>query len=330
MRVWRRFSIPSHASTDVFILKKKIMKNENQPHDTKISLSHEFPPGVDAGTEIILQVQVSCTNGCNLVGKKLKIIAEDGQILKEIALSQFAEKVNKTEEVTLQAPNQPGVYTWLIVYPQQEEEGILYHETSERFQFTVKAHRPSIAVWDLPSPVVVQSKFKIKAGVKCSANCKLTNKKVEIYNEKGVMVSAVHLGDTPWEQSKALYWTEAELISPEVEDYFKWTIQFSNQELEIPHEAAITAFGFRTAKKPEHQVRIKVVEKETQAPVKKAYVVIDIYRTYVDEEGLATLKVPKGTYELYVWERGYDTFQRTIEVNSDLSIQAELLTVPPI
>ena len=52
------------------------------------------------------------------------------------------------------------------------------------------AHITNVVVWDIPSAIVVGEKFRIKVGMKCSAECDLTGSHFEIYDH-GVEESGI-------------------------------------------------------------------------------------------------------------------------------------------
>ena len=284
-----------------------------------------------AGTDTALKVKVSCSSACDLRGKIVKIIAEDAVVAKEIELVTFDGAANESDEFVVKAPIQPGQYTWTAVFPVQEREGIMHQESSTPFSFTVKRHSTSIAVWDVPSPIVFNTKFKLKVGVKCSADCRLTDKKIEIYDQEGARVATGTLGDAPWSGTSALYWAEVELKAPDAEGYYEWAVKFPKPESDLPHEEASYELGFTTASPPEHVVTVQVTDKRTKAPIKAAYVVLQPYkgypyRGYTGEGGVAKLEVPKGEYTLYASKGDeYEAFQTSVKVASDIAIKAELL-----
>lgn len=305
------------------------MAEEAQAHETNTHMIQLIPAEVDAGADIGLKVRLSCPHGCDLRGSIVRIVAQDAAVVKEIELIEFDETVNETEEFVVKAPIEPGEYTWTAVFPAQEKEGILHEESSAPLSFTVKPHTTSMAVWDMPSPVAFNAKLKIKVGVKCSAGCKLTDQGIEIYDHEGQKAATATLGGVPWPETSALYWTEVELDAPSVEGYYTLTAKFPKPDLELPHQEASHTFGFRTGKPAEHMVTVKVIDKDTKAPLKSAHVSLHPYRGYTDERGVTKLEVPKGEYELYVSkDDDYMTFQTTVEITDDASIKAELLFFP--
>jgi hypothetical protein len=311
---------------------EEVKAEEVKAHETSTSMLEAAPAEIYAGSNIALQVRVSCPEKCNLQGGKVRIVDGEGAAIKEIELTEFDGTGNETDEFVVKAPTTPGSYTWTSVFPGQEKEGILHEESSAPFPFIVEPHATSIAVWDVPSPIVFNTKFKLKVGVKCSAECKLTDKKVEIYDHEGAKVATGTLSDAPWSGTSALYWAGVELKAPSVEGYYTWGVKFPKSDLELPHEAASYTFAFATARQPEHVVTVEVIEKkDTKTPVKNADVLLhphsgSPYRNRTDDGGVAKLEVPKGEYQLYVSKGGdYRESQTTIEVAGDVKVKVELM-----
>lgn len=304
------------------------MTRKVQAHETSTSMVKAASAELYAGTDIALKVRVSCPSACDLRGKIVKIIDQDA-VVQEIFLTEFYGTVNETDRLIVKAPTKPGEYTWTALFPAQEKEGVLHQESSAPFSFIVKPHHAtSMAVWDVSSPIVFNAKFKLKVGVKCSAECRLTGKKVEIYDHEGAKVATGTLGDVPWSATGALYWAEVELEAPTVEGCYTWEAKFPEPELELPHEGASYTFVFGTARQPEHVVTVEVLDKDTNTPIKHADVLLHPYRDYTDERGMARLMVPKGEYELYVSKNKYEIFQTTVKAASDVAVKAELLVAP--
>ena len=203
-------------------------------------------------------------------------------------------------------------------------------ESSVPFSFIVKPHATSIAVWDVPCPIVFNTKFKLKVGVRCSAECKLAGRKIEIYDKEGGKVATEKLGGVPWPATSALYWAEVELKAPSIEGCYRWTAKFPKPDLELPHEGTFCTFGFATALPPEHMVTVEVIDKNTKTMIKNARVFLCSYggypyRNLTDDGGVAKVSVPKGEYNICVLKDEYETFETTAEVASDVAIKAELL-----
>ncbi len=310
------------------------MAGQGQSHQTNTEMVGSSPPEVDAGTDIPLRVRVSCASACDLRGSRVRIIAEDGTVTGEAALASLEEAMNETDDFAVKAPIGLGECTWSILFPGQEVGGVPHEESSTSFPFVVRPHSVSMVVWDVPSPVAVNDKFKIKVGVKCSTGCKMTGNEIRIYGEKGKEVATETLGDVPWPGTSALYWAEVELDSPKVSGLYKWRGRFLKPDLRLPHEGASCQFTFAVARPPEHVVTVEVVAEDTKDPLKGVHVLLRepdryAYRGYTDEDGVAKVGVPKGEYALYASKDGaYETFETVLDVREDATIGVELSFVP--
>jgi hypothetical protein len=303
---------------------------EGRSHETTTSVIETFPPEVEARAEAALQAEVSCPDSCDLRHGILRIVLQDGGVVKEVELAQFDGRVNLTDQVSVKAPYRPGVHTWRAVFPAQGKEGHFHEESSTSFSFMVKPHSTSMAVWAVPSPLAVNSKFRVKVGVKCAAECNLAGKEVRVYGERGAKVATGFLGRVPLPGTSALYWTELELEAPGIEGYYSWRVRFLKPDLVLPHEGASCKFGFTTAPRPEHLVTVEVTDKNTNSSVKKANLLLRPqsgypYRACSDAAGVGRLEVPRGEYTLIISKGSdYGVFKATFEVNGDVNLKAEL------
>ncbi len=300
------------------------MAEEPKSHQTTTEMVKSAPAEVDAATEVVLKVKVTCTSGCDLAGKTIQVLGQDETVLCVTALASSEGKNGETEEFKIKAPAAIGACTWRVVFPAQDIEEVLHESSSASVQFQVKPHTTSMAAWDYASPAIMGQPFSVKIGVSCSGQCQLTGETVEVRDEKGEKLAAASLGDSPWPQTTGLYWAEVPLTAPPAETVYTWTARFGAAGLKLPHQDASTSFVFRTAKPPDHVVTVQVFDKESSAPIKGADVVLFPYRGTTDEAGVANVAVPKGDYEAYVSKPGYQSYQTNIKVDSDQSIKAEL------
>ena len=185
---------------------------------------------------------------------------------------------------------------------------------------------------------------------------------MEIEDHGGGKVADGTLGGVPYSDKVELYWAEVELKAPRTEGLYRWTAKFPKPELELPHDGASHAFGFGTVRPPEHVVTVEIIDKDTNTPIKNAYVYLGAsYRGSTDEHGVVKIGVPKGDYKLhvsksekapkgiefyyrdgtaeitsgrerklYVPEANKDNmqpFQTTVKVDSDVAIKVELVGI---
>lgn len=304
-------------------------------HETSCMLEGA-PADLDAGSIMALKVKVSCSSACDLRGKTAKIIAQDA-VVKEmgIELTEFDGVVTETDEFVVKAPTKPGGYTWTALFPAQEKDGALHGESSAPFSFIAKSHITNMTVWDVPSPIVLNARFKLKVGVRCSAECKLTDSKIEIYDHESSKVATETLRNVPWPDTAAVYWAEAKLEAPGTEGYYRWEAKFPATDLKLPHEEASSIFEFSTARPPEHVVTVEVMAKDTNKPLKNALVTLiscgtlhTTYRKRTLDSGVAALAVPKGEYQLCVDKGDHRPFDTTAEVAGDTKVKVELIFSP--
>ncbi len=69
---------------------------------------------------------------------------------------------------------------------------------------------------------------------------------------------------------------------------------------------------------------VVAIDRESQAPVAGATVVVHPYRAWTDERGVAEIRVPKGRFRLFVSGKSYFPFRRDGKVEADTMIEAEL------
>jgi hypothetical protein len=290
-------------------------------HHMKVSASQSVPPELDAGAEILMNVEVSCSEGCDLRGP-IQIVAEE-EVLVTRELVPRHGATNETGDITLTAPQQIGEHVWTVVFPRHDEDGVVHEESRLAITFTTRPHATSMAVWDVPSPLVVNAPFKVKVGVKCAAACQLAGWLIEVYDEAGIRLGEGRLGETPWPGTSALHVSEVELTGPAIEGIRSWSARFAAPESGLPHEEACAIFSFKTARPPEYCVTVRVTEPNTHAPLDRVDVRLGPYRASTDAHGLASLELPSGAYEVNAWKAGYEVSPRTVEVTGDLVIQLD-------
>ena len=215
------------------------------------------------------------------------------------------------------------------MFPKQQTEDLVHKEGSVPITVRTLAHDTSLAVWGVPSPIVMGHPFRIQVGATCSAGCDLKGKEIEICDETGASIARGTLGETPLDGTRALYWTEVDLVAPTREGSTSRSVRFAPTELRLPHGGASARFGFETVKPPQYSVAVKVVEKDVGTPVEDAQVRLGVYFAYSDANGLAKVAMPRGTYSLDVLKTGYEAPFTEFGVNDDVTVEVEVAGVPP-
>jgi hypothetical protein len=311
-------------------MRKKVERADEEPrtHPTSVALSQPLAAEVDAGTDIVLKIKVSCPHGCDLRGRVTNVMAPDGAVVAGSGLADFADNANETTAFTFTAPEEVGEYSWTVVFPKYEAEGLVHEEGSLPITVRTMAHDTSLAVWGVPSPIVIDHPFRIHVGATCTAGCDLKGKEIQICDESGDSIARGKLGETPWDGTRALYWTEVDLVAPAKEGATSRSISFAPTELHLPHGGASARFGFETVRRPQHSVTVKVVQKEAGTPVEDAQVRLGVYFASSDQTGLARVAIPQGTYDLDVLKTGYEADSRVLDVNGDLTVEVEVAVIP--
>jgi hypothetical protein len=306
---------------------------EARLHPTTVTLSRAPASEVDAGTEIVLKVKVSCPHGCDLRGRVIDVVAPDGAVVGSSLLAEFTDNVNETTGFAFIAPEEVGEYSWTVVFPKDRDESapapVVHAEGLHPITVRTLAHDTSLAVWGVPSPIVIDHPFRIQVGATCSSGCDLSGKEIQILDEAGVSIARAKLGDTPWDGTRALYWTDVDLVAPAREGATSRSITFAPTELRLPHGGASARFGFETVKPPQHSVAVKVVQKDAGTPVEDAQVRLGVYFAYSDANGVATVAMPQGTYSLDVLKTGFEAPSRVVDVCDDVTVEVEVVVVPP-
>jgi hypothetical protein len=293
-------------------------------HQTHLEIDPLTPATVYAGIDIGLNVKVSCPLGCDLSGAPVKVTAADA-VMMTGELGPYQDNINETHDFVLKAPNDIGDHAWSIVFPRHEADSVVHEERSVPFCFRTMPHMTSMAVWDVPSPVVVNTSFRVKVGIKCSALCQLTGQLFDICDEAGIALRSGRLGETPWPGSHSLYWAEVELAAPATEGVAFMTVTFAAGQTVLPHDNTAATFSFRVTSPPENSVAIRITAKETCLPVDEVEVRLGQYEAFTDHGGLATFDVPKGTYCVTIRKDGYAAEPVTVNVSEDVMVHVEAL-----
>src|SRR5216684_5393923 len=103
-------------------MSKRVERADEEPrtHLTSVALSRPPAEQVDAGTDIVLKIKVSCPYGCDLRGRVVNVIAPNGALVAGSRLTDFADDANETAEFAFVAPDQVGEYSWTLVFPKHE------------------------------------------------------------------------------------------------------------------------------------------------------------------------------------------------------------------
>ena len=297
-------------------------------HDQIACTVEVSPREVDAGADLTLKGRVSCPHGCDLRGESVSIRNQDDTELASVELTELDGKAYVTNELVLRAPLKVGEHIYRAVLAAHEKDGVSHEEASTELSFVVKAHAASVNVWGLPSAIAAGERFGLKVGIKCSSGCKLTGRELSIFDHEGAQVGAGNLLDDTWPGTSALYFAEVEAEAPFTTGDYKWEVKSPETDSGVPHAAGSFTIAVKVVSPPDYEVTVEAIDSEKQTPIKGAHVLLHPYRALTDENGVAKVKVTKGTYELFVSGFDYIRYQNTIDVAGDVTTRVEL-AVPP-
>jgi len=283
------------------------------------------PQSIDAGAEFSCSVALNWPDGIARDGANYRV-REGERTLQSGALPPRAD--DGSVALTLSAPDETGEHRLTLVVASAEAEEDERAEGALPFVLTTMPHETSLAVWDIPSPVVRNGRFEIKAGAKCSASCGLARKIIEIRDESGKLIGSGALGDATLPGTTALSFTAISLKAPRKLGLHEWTASFAPSELKLQHGGTTSRFSFVTVAEPEHAVSVKVVNKATKAPIAGAQVRLGVYRAQTDVSGSAKVRVPKGAFPLVVTRTGYKMPERSIQVAKDVRVRIAAEKLP--
>ncbi len=286
------------------------------------------PSDVDAGADISLDVEVSCSSVDDGAGTRLLIKDHDGRLAASVGLAEFDGEAHRTGALVVAAPLEPGTYTWSAVCAADTAPDVDREQTPATFSFTVHPHKTRVLVWNLPSAVQCGDTFSIKLGVKCSSRCRANGWALEVRDHEQNRLATARLGDDVWPETAALYYAEIDLKAPDMEGLYRWEVRAPGPGLEVPHAESVARLNVRVVPTPDCVVTVEAIDLESLTPVEGAKVVVHPYRAFTDERGMAEVKVPKGKYRLFVSGRGHFPFQSHCEVNTDMTIRAQLALDP--
>jgi hypothetical protein len=180
----------------------------------------------------------------------------------------------------------------------------------------------SLAVWDVPMPVIAGERFSIKVGAKSASKRKLAGCGVEVSDAAGAVVASGTLGEEPLAGSEALYWAALDVPAPAKEQLAEYSVRL------VPDDAVATRFSVAAAAKPEHRLSVKVTERDTTEALAGVEIRLGPFHARTDKTGHAELRLCKGDYQLQLWRTAHIAPPQSIGITGDLSIELKMVHVP--
>jgi hypothetical protein len=186
----------------------------------------------------------------------------------------------------------------------------------------------SLAVWDVPMPVVAGEKFSIKVGAKSASGRALASCRVEVSDASGAVVTTGTLGAAPWPETEALYWAALTIPVPAQQQSAEYAVRFMPNASEPADGTVATRFSIVVTAKPEHKLTVKVTEQATAEALGGVEIRIGAFGGRTDAAGRAELYVCKGEYQLQLFRTAHIAPARPITIKGDASVELTMLHVP--
>ena len=192
---------------------------------------------------------------------------------------------------------------------------------------TQQDDRISIAVWDVPLPVVAGGTFSIKLGAKSASGRTLAGGRVEVSDAAGTLVAAGALGATPWPGSEALYWTAIDVPAPREPRVAEYAVRFVPSARDSA-AAVASRFSVAAAAKPTHTLTVAITERDTKEALAGVEICVGPFHARTDKTGRAELRVCKGSYQLQLWRTAHIAQPQPLAIDGDRSIALTMTHVP--
>ena len=186
----------------------------------------------------------------------------------------------------------------------------------------------SLAVWDVPMPVVTGKNFSIKVGAKSSSGRASAGCRIEVSDSTGAVVATGTLGETPWPETEALYWAALNMPAPAQQQFSEYAVSLMPNPGEPTHHAVATRFTVAATAKPEYKLTVKVMEQITAAVLEGVEIRLGSFRARTNAAGRAELLVCKGEYQLQLCRTAHVAPPKPINIEGDASVELTMVHVP--
>jgi hypothetical protein len=178
----------------------------------------------------------------------------------------------------------------------------------------------SLAVWDVPMPVVAGETFTIKAGAKSAGGEALAGARIEVCDATGKVVASGVLGDRPLDGTEALYWTPLNIPSPGQEQAAEYIVRLGSE--------ATTRFSVAATAKPTHVLKVSVTEQDSKETLSGVEIRLGAFHARTGQDGRAEIRVCGGEYQLQLSRTAHIAQPTPIKIGGDVSIELTMLHVP--
>jgi hypothetical protein len=184
----------------------------------------------------------------------------------------------------------------------------------------------SLAVWDVPLPVVAGERFSIKVGAKSGSGLALAGGRVEVSDAAGAVVASGALGDAPLAGTEALYWVALDVPAPREPDVAEYAVRFVPGD--AAHHAVASRFTVAAAAKPTHTLTVTITERDSKEALGGVEIRVGPFHARTDKTGRAELRVCKGNYQLQLWRTAHIAQPQPLAIDGDKAIALTMAHVP--
>lgn len=240
-------------------------------------------------------------------------------------LVAFEAGKNDTGGFMLRSPSRAGDHE---LHVHVDARDGTHEPVTASIRLTTLPHATSMAIWDVPFPIVERSTFAVKVGVTCECGCCLSGHDIQVEDASGAVRGTARLTDRQWADTHALYWTEVPLTAPSGEAQFHWFVGLVPRQTDPPHTLSRAAFDFITSAEPRFEVCVQLLERNTGAPIPDAEVRLGRYQARSDASGESRFFLPGGSYATYVRKDGIDVPSTIVAIDDHLSLELLADRVP--
>jgi hypothetical protein len=185
----------------------------------------------------------------------------------------------------------------------------------------------SLAVWDVPMPVVAGEKFWIKVGAKSSSGLALAGRRVEVSDATGAVVASGMLGAAPLAGTEGLYWIALDVPAPREPRVAEYAVRFV-PSVGDSTDAVASRFSVAAAGKATHTLTVAITERDTKEALAGVEIRVGPFHARTDKAGRAELRVCAGSYQLELWRTAHIAPPQPLAIDGDKSIALTMTHVP--
>ena len=182
----------------------------------------------------------------------------------------------------------------------------------------------SLAVWDVPMPVVAGEKFPVKIGAKSMSGKPQAGARIEVSDADGAVVASGALGDKPLAGTQALYWAVLDVAAPRDREAADYIVRLAPES----QDALPTRFSVSVAAKPACTLTITVTERGSKEALGGVEIRVGPYRARTGKDGRAEVRVSHGDFQLQLWRTAHIAEPQPIRVGRDETLELTMVHVP--